>query len=106
MNTNNKPLAGQVPLHILRSSFFVMIALSLLGAWLRYSHSYWADYGLLLALFAGLVFGLLALKDMFNTASRSTSEKIMWIVGLIFLSLITGFIYLRRKEAASYRSRR
>lgn len=80
----------------LRIAFGIFAALSIITAWLKMQHLAGSDYPLLLTLLSGLVFGLLTLKHIYNNKQMPRNEKLMWTLGLIFLTLITGFIYVRR----------
>lgn len=47
-----------------------------------------------LAFISSIIFIVLALIEIFKSDRINIIEKIMWLVGFIFLSTVAGFIYL------------
>ncbi len=60
--------------------------------WVNANLFLWSSY----ILFIG--FMLLAGKEVLSSKRISDNEKTMWMVGIIFLPFITGFIYLIRNH--------
>lgn len=84
-------------LMIYKASLFLNIFFSIIGAMFKIQH--W-PYGSRLVLF-GMVLALpyiiIALKRIFESRDKSIHEKLLWLIGLIILSWITGIIYYYRE---------
>lgn len=87
---------------ILRSSLFVCIGITILAAWYKIMHKPGADPLILVSLIAGAVFIITAIIEVSRSEKIDRSEKIMWILGFLFLTTIAGLIYVlsARKRVA------
>jgi hypothetical protein len=66
---------------------------SFAGAFLKIMHAPGADILLASGLVGGLVFAVLALSEILPSPIQRT-EKLMWIIGFIFLNWIAVILYL------------
>ena len=78
---------------VFRLSLIFTIILNLLGAYFKISHYPGGTTILSISLISSLVFVFLGLTDMFKNENYKTLEKVMWTIGFIFLSWITGLLY-------------
>jgi hypothetical protein len=81
---------------IIRSSLFASIGISILAAWFKLQHQQVANYLLPVALAVGLFFIITAIYEVSQSRKIDRSEKIMWIIGFLFLTSISGLIYVFR----------
>lgn len=81
---------------ILRSSLFLCVGFSILAMWFKLMHKPGGEPLLLLSMLSAIVFVVTAAPEVMRSAKINFSEKIMWIVGFIFLTAITGLIYVFR----------
>jgi heme/copper-type cytochrome/quinol oxidase subunit 4 len=79
---------------LIKVSFILSICLSAIGFWLSLHHETGADIYLIIGLIFHLTFLAIALFEIFSSSRISTSEKIIWTIGLVILSSIGGLIYL------------
>ena len=79
---------------ILILSFFLGLIFVFIGAYLQITHAEGANIWLTIGLLASLVFMLISIYEVMSSTYINQSEKIMWVVGFIFLGLITGIVYL------------
>ncbi|MBA4140778.1 MAG: PLDc N-terminal domain-containing protein [Segetibacter sp.] len=84
-------------------SFFISFILTLIGAYLKITHSEGADTGLIIGVIASLVFIVSAIYEVRTSSRINHSEKTMWTIAFIFFSNIAGLIYILigRKRIAS-----
>ncbi|WHZ08363.1 MAG: hypothetical protein OJF59_002116 [Cytophagales bacterium] len=75
-------------------SLWVSILFTASGAIFKIMH--WPEVNLLFSL--GLIFGLpfiyLGIADVYQNRKDTFVVRIMWMIGFIFLSAITGLVYL------------
>lgn len=74
-------------------SLITSIVISLLGTFFKISHYPYGSPLLSIAFFVSLVFIILGLIDVFKNTNSKAHEKIMWTIGLLFLSWIAGLLY-------------
>jgi len=79
---------------LLRSSLFVSIGITILAVWFKLMHKPGADTLFLVSLFAAIVFIITATLEVSRSEKISRSERIMWIIGFIFLTSIAGLVYV------------
>jgi hypothetical protein len=79
---------------LLYTSFLIGFFIAGVYAIFKISHTpfYWPI--LAFGIVATLIFIVLTINEVVNSVQIKTSEKIMWTICLIFLSNLTGFIYL------------
>ncbi len=79
---------------LVKSSFFVGLILSIIGAYLQIIHSSYAD----IFLMAGIMFTFLfigsAVTEVFASKRIAKNEKLMWTIGFVFFSSIAGLVYV------------
>ncbi|MBC7866790.1 MAG: hypothetical protein H7X88_04575 [Gloeobacteraceae cyanobacterium ES-bin-316] len=83
---------------IIRSSLFLSIAISILAAWFKLMHEPGADIVLFLALIPSLVFIITASSEVSQSHKINRSEKIMWLFGFVFLTVLAGLVYVFRRR--------
>ena len=78
----------------IRSIYLVSLFITIIGAVLKISHIDGAKAIISIGIVVSLVFILFSVYEV-NISNRiDRNEKLMWTVGLIFISSITGFVYL------------
>lgn len=79
---------------LIKASFYISFSLSIIGALFKTCH--WSNTNVILAigLLVSLSFIVLAASEVVSSKTITKNEKTMWIVGLIFISSIVGFIYI------------
>lgn len=84
-------------------AFFIAFVIILFGAFLKILHNPTADAFLKIGIIAQCIFILIVIREVVLSHKIKTNEKIMWIVGVIFMSSIVGLIYLfsARKRIAN-----
>jgi len=75
------------------TSLIISIAITLLGAIWKILHLPGASPILSFGLFIGLIYIVIALIEIFKTESKTLLDKLLWLVGFILVSWITGLIY-------------
>ncbi len=79
---------------ILYAALIAMLALLLYSIWMRLAHQP-AMYNLfVITLIVNLVFMVTAIYEVTRSQKINRSEKTMWVVGFIFLTSITGLVYV------------
>ena len=79
---------------ILRSSLFISIGIAILATWFKLMHEPGSDSFLLISMVAASVFIITAILEVSQSEKIDRSEKIMWIVGFLFLTGIAGLVYI------------
>ena len=90
---------------IVITSFIIGFILTLVGAYLKITHSEGADTWLTIGIITSIVFIVTAIYEVRTSKRIDQAEKNMWTLGFIFFSSITGLIYVfisRRRIAANY----
>lgn len=79
---------------ILRTSLFISIGIAILATWFKLMHEPGSDSFLLISMVAASVFIITAILEVSQSEKIDRSEKIMWIVGFLFLTGIAGLVYI------------
>lgn len=79
---------------ILKISFFIWFVGMIIGAISKIMHHLYGDFLLNISIFSFLIFTCLVIYEIFKAEKIEKSEKIMWIIGMLFLGVITGIFYL------------
>lgn len=79
---------------ILKSSLFVAIGIAIFASWLKIVHRPGADSLMMLSFLAGAVFIITAIREVAGSQKIDRLEKMMWIVGFLFLTGIAGLVYV------------
>jgi hypothetical protein len=79
---------------ILKASFFAGLIITIIGAYLKITHTAGADIWLLIGLTLSVVFIILAIYEIITSRKVNSLEKILWTIGLVFFNTITGLIYI------------
>lgn len=90
---------------IVTTSFIISFILTLVGAYLKITHSEGADTWLTIGIIASIVFIVTAIYEVRTSKRIDHAEKTMWTLAFIFFSSIAGLIYIligRRRIAANY----
>jgi predicted membrane channel-forming protein YqfA (hemolysin III family) len=78
-------------------SFFISLALSLVGALMKILHLPGAEQLLMVGVVSNGVFVVSALTEVWRSVKINKNEKIMWTIAFIFmgfLGAIAGIVYL------------
>jgi predicted membrane channel-forming protein YqfA (hemolysin III family) len=78
-------------------SFFISLALSLVGALMKILHLPGADQLLMIGLVSNGVFVVSALTEVWRSVRIDKNEKIMWTIAFVFmgfLGAVAGIVYL------------
>ena len=89
---------------IVKTSFIISFITTIIGAYLKITHSESAEALLIIGLIATLVFIVTAIYEVRTSKRINNTEKIMWTIAFIFFSGIAGLIYIfirRRRIAAN-----
>jgi uncharacterized membrane protein HdeD (DUF308 family) len=81
---------------ILFYSYTASIAVSILGAILKIMHGQGGETLIIISLLLLLVFIISASREVSASVKIPSSEKSMWIIGFVCLSLIAGLVYLKQ----------
>ena len=79
---------------LIRSIYLVSLFITIIGAVLKISHIDGAKAIISIGIVVSLVFILFSVYEVNISKQIDRNEKLMWTVGLIFISSITGFVYL------------
>ena len=79
---------------ILTVSLLLSIVIMIVGTLLKIMHYPYFEILLLIGLISTFVFWYIAISEIKSSNKISGAEKIMWIIGLIFISSITSLVYL------------
>lgn len=84
---------------ILKITFGISLFSGLIGTYLKMMHIPAPIPFILISIIAGIIYSVLALMEIFSFRRINHSEKVMWVVGFLFVNPITGLLYfvLRRK---------
>jgi hypothetical protein len=89
---------------IVKASFIISFITTLIGAWLKLTHSQGAETLLIIGVIATLVFIVTAIYEVRTSAKINNTEKTMWTLAFIFFSGVAGLIYFfigRRRIATN-----
>jgi predicted membrane channel-forming protein YqfA (hemolysin III family) len=78
-------------------SFFISLATSLVGAFMKILHLPGADQLLMVGVVSNGVFVVSALTEVWRSVRIDKNEKIMWTIAFVFmgfLGAIAGIVYL------------
>jgi small basic protein len=75
-------------------SFLLSLATMFAGTWAKLSHAKNADTFLFVWMVATIIFVILAILEIMRSNKIPTAEKVMWVLGLIFLNTLTAILYL------------
>lgn len=79
---------------IILISFIISFFTTIIGALFKIMH--WPNASIILGigLLLSLVYIVLCLMEISNSKQVNGLEKLMWLVGFIFISQITGLVYI------------
>jgi hypothetical protein len=77
-------------------SLILSVGASILGAFLKVLHLPGASFVLGAGLALSLVYIFIGLHNVFTNRRIVLAEKIMWLVGFLFLNWIAGIVYYVR----------
>lgn len=80
--------------NVVKASFFVSPVITLIGAYLKITHAPGAETLLIIGTVTTLVFIISAIYEVRTSRRIDSREKTMWTIAFIFMSGITGIIYL------------
>ncbi len=79
---------------ILKTSYIITVSITIVGVILKLMHNSWTEAMLIAGVISALLFIILAIKEVINSTRIDRNEKIMWILGFVFMNGIAGLIYL------------
>ena len=87
---------------LVKWSFIINFIITLLGAYLKITHSKGADPLLIVGVASSLVFIVSAIYEVRTSTRINNNEKRMWTIAFIFMSGFAGLIYffIGRKRIA------
>lgn len=77
----------------LRNSFFLYAISFFVGVIFKIMHLPYAGLFLTLTFFSAVYFIAMAIKEFSQSDKMDTSEKVMWVVALLFLGLLGAALY-------------
>lgn len=80
---------------IYQTSLFITMILFIVGSFMKIQHYTYANDCFSLALITSIVFVFLGLRDAFQDKTNDSIVKMMWLVGFVFFSWLTGLLYYR-----------
>ncbi len=86
---------------IYKTSLIVATLLSLLGSYFKITHYAYGNLILVIGMIISLGFIIPGLADVFGNNRLKSHEKLMWIVGFIFLTWIAGFLYFPKFKSST-----
>lgn len=78
----------------LKATYLFNIALTIVGAIFKINHYPNGETIILFAIFAMMAYSLPVLLEIFRSTRIGTSEKLMWITGMLCLTPLAGYLYL------------
>lgn len=82
---------------IFKISYLIGLILLILAAIFRY-HQYPGSTLLYYISFSvSAVYMVIGINEVLVSKTMPSTEKLMWVVGFIFLNVLTGFLYLMKK---------
>jgi Kef-type K+ transport system membrane component KefB len=78
----------------LKATYLFNIALTTVGAIFKIYHYPNSETFILFAIIAMLTYSLPVLLEVFRSTRIGTSEKLMWVTGMLCLTPIAGYLYL------------
>jgi hypothetical protein len=79
---------------ILKFSYWLSMILTIIGAWLKIIHAEGAEEFVICALLATGFFLYVFISDTRKSLYMNSTEKLMWVIGFIFMGWLAGFLYL------------
>ena len=89
---------------LLKTSFFGMLCITIMGACFKIMHMQGADVLLIIGLISSVVFIATALYEINTSANIDAREKLMWTIGLMFMTGIAGIFYMVSRRRRMPRS--
>ncbi|MCX6232097.1 MAG: hypothetical protein NTZ33_11190 [Bacteroidetes bacterium] len=74
-------------------SLFISFAVTICAVLFKIMHWPYADILFTTGTLISLIYIMIALTDIYQTENKTIIEKLLWLLGFIFLSFIAGFIY-------------
>lgn len=75
-------------------TYLISTAALLVATWSKITHQEYADSWLLMWMLTTVIFVMLATMQILRSQKISLAEKTMWVLGFIFLTPLTGFIFI------------
>ncbi len=79
---------------ILTTFYFIGAAVTLFGSMQKILHRPSADLLLQIGFIGLIVFVGLSVYEIMQSKKIEMLEKMMWVIGLLFISIIIGFVYV------------
>ena len=77
----------------MKTSFIISMLFTIIGAYLKITHSEGAETLLIVGLISTLIFIVSAIYEVRTSTRIAPSEKTMWTIAFIFFNGIAGLIY-------------
>ncbi len=78
---------------IVKTTFILSLLITVVGAYMKITHSGGAEVFLIIGLIAWLSFIVAAIYEVRTSNRIDNTEKTMWTVGFIFFAGVAGLIY-------------
>ncbi|MBS1579725.1 MAG: PLDc N-terminal domain-containing protein [Bacteroidetes bacterium] len=73
--------------------YIIGVISTIVGALFKIMHKPDADFFIEVGLLLTAIYTVIALYEIFNSKNILQNEKLMWLVGFIFVNAITGLMY-------------
>src|SRR6187431_1055219 len=80
--------------HLFKTVFLISILLIIAGSSMKALHKPGADIFMIATIITTIIYAIVGIYEVYHSTKIGRTEKIMWTVGFIFLSMITGIVYL------------
>lgn len=78
---------------IVKGSFLISLLITIIGVYLKITHSESTEIFLIIGIMATLIFIVSAIYEVRTSTRIGNREKTMWTVAFIFMSGLAGLIY-------------
>ena len=79
---------------IVNYSFIISVVVVILGALAKIMHCPYSQLLLIIALLAMVVLAISCLYEITKSEKIEGTEKFMWVVGFIVLTMVAGLVYI------------
>lgn len=78
---------------VVKTSFIISFIITLIGAYLKITHSQGAETLLIVGVITTLIFIVSAIYEVWTSKRIDHTEKTMWTIAFILMSGVTGLVY-------------
>jgi hypothetical protein len=90
---------------LVKTSFAISIVMTIIAAFVKIAHRGGAEVLLIISLLSILTFIVAAIYEVRSSDKINNMEKLLWTIGFIFFSGVTGLVYIlvgRKHIAMNY----